>query len=105
MERLVGPGSVVLTIAPHSKRHGYTLQHVRYAASRLTVVYTRAGHGRQRVFGVLRTSPRYHTPGVRCFYQVTHFACEGGRGYEQPVTSFTVRHGRVVSAFMAAVAD
>ena len=57
------------------------------------------------MFGVLRTSPRYHTPGVRCFYQVTHFACEGGRGYEQPVTSFTVRHGRVVSAFMAAVAD
>ncbi len=70
---------------------------------------------------MLPTSPRYHTatglrvgatlakarqtPGVRCSYQVTYFACEGGRGYEQPVTSFTVRHGRVVRVFMAAVAD
>jgi hypothetical protein len=42
---------------------------------------------------------------VRCLYQVTHFACQGGQGFEKPVTSFTVRNGRVVRAFMAAVAD
>jgi len=32
-------------------------------------------------------------------------ACQGGRGFEQPVTSFTVRNGRVVQVFMAAAAD
>jgi hypothetical protein len=121
VERLVGRGRVVLTIARHSNRAGHTLQHVWYAASRLTVVYTRSGHRPQRVIGVLTTSPRYHTPsglrvgaslaqarrtpGVRCFYQVTFFACEGGKGFEKPVTSFTVLDGHVVRAFMVAVAD
>jgi hypothetical protein len=121
LERLVGRGRVVLTIARHSNRAGHTLQHVWYAASRLTVVYTRSGHRPQRVIGVLTTSPRYNTPsglrvgaslaqarrtpGVRCFYQVTFFACEGGKGFEKPVTSVTVRDGNVVRAFMVAVAD
>jgi len=45
------------------------------------------------------------TPGIRCSSQVTYFACQGGLGYEKPVTSFTVRDGKVVRVFMAAVAD
>jgi hypothetical protein len=36
---------------------------------------------------------------------VQYVACQGGLGYERPVTSFTVRGGRVVRVFMVAVAD
>jgi hypothetical protein len=32
-------------------------------------------------------------------------ACQGGLGYEKPVTSFAVRNGRVVQVFMVAAAD
>ena len=73
------------------------------------------------MFGVFTTSPRYHTadgfgvgstlaqarqePGIRCYAQRSYFACQGGLGYEKPITSFTVRNGEVVRVFMAAVAD
>jgi len=41
----------------------------------------------------------------RCTDQVGYVACQGGLGYEKPVTSFTVHNGKVVGVFMAAVAD
>ena len=41
----------------------------------------------------------------RCTDQVGYLACQGGLGYEKPVTSFTVRNGKVVGVFMAAVDD
>ena len=51
-----------------------------------------------------RLPPRARRPASGAS-QVTYFACQGGLGYEKPVTSFTVRDGKVVRVFMAAVAD
>ncbi len=94
---------------------------MRYPASSLVVVYFVPAGRPGRVAGVLTDSPRYRTadglhvgstlaqarrePGIQCTYQPGYYACQGGLGYERPVTSFTVRGGRVASVFMAAVAD
>jgi hypothetical protein len=73
------------------------------------------------VFSVFTTSPRYYTadglrvgatlaqarhePGIQCSPQRGYSACQGGLGYEKPITSFTVKDGRVVRVSTAAVAD
>jgi len=122
VERLLGSGQTDSVTRHHyPRRRDVTLYRVRYGASGLTIVYGQAGAGRERVAGVFSTSPRYHTttglrvgatlgiarhrPGIRCTAQEGYVACQGGRGFEQPVTSFTVRNGRVVQVFMAAAAD
>jgi hypothetical protein len=80
-----------------------------------------AGARPSSVAAVITTSTRFHTAdglgvgstlsqaraerGIRCFDQTTYLACEGGLGYEKPVTSFTVKNGRVVRVFVVAVAD
>jgi hypothetical protein len=121
-EQLVGPGKTISTSTRHQKVGGdYTLTRVFYPASQLAIVYVTSKNRSAEVFGVLTTNPRYHTadglhvgstlaqarhePGVQCSAQPGYYACQGGLGYEKPVTSFTVRSGRVVRVFMAAVAD
>jgi len=121
VERLLGSGQTDSVTRHHYPRRDVSLYRVRYPASGLTIVYGQAGAGRERVAGVISTSPRYHTttglrvgatlgiarhtPGIHCTAQRGYVACQGGRGFEQPVTSFTVRNGRVVQVFMAAAAD
>jgi hypothetical protein len=121
-ERLLGPGELVSTTTHHQEVGGtYTLTRVRYTASQIVIVYITAAARPSIVFGIFTSSPRYHTAdglhvdstlsqarhesGIHCFNQVSYFACQGGLGYEKPVTSFTVEHGRVVRVFVAAVAD
>lgn len=120
-ERVLGRGTTISTTIRHPKSGGYTLARVAYPGSGLVVVYSEPAHRRPIVFGIFTSSRRYHTasglrvgstlgharrtPGVRCVHQVGEIDCQGGLGYERPVTGFTVRHGRVVDVFMAAVAD
>jgi len=120
-ERVLGHGTTISTTTRHPKSGAYTLARVSYPGSGLVVVYSQPAHRRPIVFGIFTSSRRYHTasglrvgstlgqarrtPGVRCFQQSGEVDCQGGLGYEQPVTGFTVRHGRVVDVFMAAVAD
>jgi hypothetical protein len=121
VEHVLGHGTLVSAVTRHPKTGAYSLLRVSYPAAGLLVVYVRDSHRPAVVFGVFTTSTRYHTasglrvgssladarhtPGIRCYYQVQFFACQGGLGYEKPVTSFTVRDGRVVRVFMVAVAD
>jgi hypothetical protein len=121
VEHMLGHGTLVSAVTRHPSTGAYSLLRVSYPAAGLLVVYVRDFHRTAVVFGVFTTSPRYHTatglrvgssladarrtPGIRCFDQVQYFACQGGLGYEKPVTSFTVRDGRVVRVFMVAVAD
>jgi hypothetical protein len=121
VEHMLGHGTLVSTVTRHPTTGAYSLLRVSYPAAGLLVVYVRDSHRPAVVFGVFTTSTRYHTasglrvgssladarhtPGIRCYYQVPYFACQGGLGYEKPVTSFTVRDGRVVGVFMVAVAD
>jgi hypothetical protein len=121
VEHLLGLGKVVSTSSHHQKVGGdYTLTRVLYPSSRLVVLYVTSGKRSPQVFGVFTTSPRYHTatglrvgstleqashtPGIHCYAQNGYFACQGGLGYEKPITSFTVKDGRVVRVFVAAVA-
>jgi hypothetical protein len=94
---------------------------VSYAASHLVLTYVDTPSRPAWVFLISTTSPRYRTAddlgvgstlaaarsssGITCTAQPGYQACQGGRGYEQPVTSFTVKQGRVVRVFVAAVAD
>jgi hypothetical protein len=112
VERVLGRGNVVSTVTRRPRTGTYTLLHVTYPASRLLILYERDQQRPVGVFGVVTTSSVYHTasglrvrssladarrtPGIRCYDQVTSFACQGGLGYEQPITSFTVSNGRVV---------
>jgi len=124
VERRLGAGMVISTRSRHQpKRHGGngTLTTVRYPASQLVVLYVARANRPAEVFSVTTSSPRYHTavglrvgstlaqaqhePGIRCTAQPGYVACQGGLGYEKPVTSFTVKDGRVVRVSMAAVAD
>lgn len=122
VERRLGAGTTISTSTHKQKIGGtYTLIRVRYPASQLVVLYVTSPGRPAWVFGVFTTSPRYrtadglrvgstlaqarHEPGIRCYDQQSYFACQGGLGYEKPITSFTVRHGEVVRVFMAAVAD
>ena len=120
-ERILGRGKVISTTTRHPKSGAYTLTRVAYPASGLVVMYVQPSQRPPIVFAISTTSRRYHTesglrvgstlaearktPGIRCSSQVSYFACQGGLGYEKPVTSFTVRNGKVVRVFMAAVAD
>jgi hypothetical protein len=120
VERVLGPGAVLSRVV----RPGpppYTLIRVRYPASGLGIWYDQARGEPAQVAAIFTTSPRYHTadglrvgstlaearrePGIQCDYQPGYLACQGGLGYQRPVTSFTVRDGRVVRVFMVAVAD
>jgi len=121
VEHMLGPGVLISALTRHPRTGTYSLRRVSYPAAGLLVVYFRTPHRPAAVFGVFTTSPRYHTagglrvgssladarhtPGIRCYDQVQYVACQGGLGYERPVTSFTVRGGRVVRVFMVAVAD
>jgi hypothetical protein len=122
VEARLGHGTTTKTVHRHPKTGpGYTLTTVSYRPSRLTVMYT-APEGRPAiVFGIFTASPRYttahglgvgsafdaarHEPGIRCSPQPGYQACQGGLGFEKPVTSFTVKDGRVVRVFVVAVAD
>jgi hypothetical protein len=122
VEARLGQGTTTKTVHRHPKTGpAYTITTVAYRASRLTVMYT-ASEGRPAiVFGIFTASPHYttadglgvgsafdaarHEPGIRCSPQPGYQACEGGLGFEKPVTSFTVEDGRVVRVFVAAVAD
>jgi hypothetical protein len=122
VEHLLGPGVVISTTTRHRKVGGtYTVTRVRYPASQLVVAYVNAGTRPSSVFSIFTASTRYHTAGglrvgstlsqaraekgVRCSAQNFDFACQGGLGYERPVTGFTVEPGRVVRVFVVAVAD
>ena len=121
VEGVLGPGDVVSRTTRHQKTGTYTLTRVRYVASSLTILYVQSGKQPARVFGMSTASPRYHTAdglrigsslsaarrehGIRCSEQLSYVACQGGLGYEKPVTSFTVKDGRVVGVFVVAVAD
>jgi hypothetical protein len=122
VEKRLGAGTTVSTSTNKQKIGGtYTLTRVRYPASQLVVVYVASPGRPPWVLGVFTTSPRYHTadglrvgstlaqarhePGIRCYDQVSYFACQGGLGYEKPILSFTVKNGRVVRVFTAAFAD
>ncbi|HEY3766323.1 MAG TPA: hypothetical protein VGL44_14285 [Gaiellales bacterium] len=121
VERVLGPGRTISTVTHRPRTGTITLRRVRYAASGLLVVYVQSPGRPQWVFGVFTSDSRYRTasglgvgsplvkargtPGVRCYDQKAYVACQGGLGYEKPIVSFTVRSGRVVRVFMAAVAD
>lgn len=122
VEQLLGRGRVTSNTTHGQKVGGtYTLTRVRYAASQLVIVYVTAAGRPPVVFGIFTRSPRYrtadglhvgstlsqapHEPGIRCYPQPGYYDCQGGLGYEKPVTSFTVKQGRVVRVFVAAVAD
>jgi hypothetical protein len=122
VEKRLGAGTTISTSTHKQKIGGtYTLIRVRYPASQLVVLYVASASRPAEVFGVFTTSPRYHTAdglrvgstlaeaqhelGIRCSAQQSYFACQGGLGYEKPIVSFTVRDGRVVRVFTAAVAD
>jgi hypothetical protein len=122
VEKRLGAGTTI-SASTHKQKIGgtYTLTRVRYPASQLVVLYVASPGRPPWVFGVFTTSPRYHTadglrvgstlaqaqhePGIRCYDQQSYFACQGGLGYQKPITSFTVRSGKVVRVFMAAFAD
>lgn len=120
VERLLGRGQVLSRV----RRPGsppYTLIRVRYPASALGVWYDQVKGGPPRVAAVFTRSPRYRTadglrvgsalararrePGLTCAQQTGYVDCEGGLGYQKPVTSFMVRGGRIVRIAMFAVAD
>jgi hypothetical protein len=123
-EGVLGCGHLV-SVVRHSdakRLRTVTIERVHYLDAGLTVVYGRAGRsGTTRVMAVFTHSTRYHTasglrvgstlsqanrtPGITCTAQLGYEACQGGDGYEKPVTSFTVRNGHVVDVFMAAAAD
>jgi hypothetical protein len=121
VERTLGSGATISTVTRHPKTGSYTLQRVAYPASRLVVLYFASPNHLARVFGVFTRSPRYHTadglrvgstlgqarsePGIRCSQQDTWIACQGGLGYQHPLTSFIVKGGHVVRVFVAAAAD
>jgi hypothetical protein len=120
-ERLLGRGEVVSRVTRHPKEGAYTLIRVRYQASQLLVVYVARPGRSARVAEIFTASPRYRTSdglrvgstlararrerGITCYQQTGYLACQGGLGYEHPVTSFTVRGGRVIRVLMAARAD
>ncbi|HYX87063.1 MAG TPA: hypothetical protein VE777_19005 [Gaiellales bacterium] len=122
VEGLLGPGEVVSTSTRHPKAGGTSNPHAGalsgiWAHRRLRAEWAEASVG----VGIFTVRRRYHTvdslrvgstlaaarheDGIRCTAQPSYAACQGGLGYEKPVTSFTVKDGRVVRVFVAAVAD
>jgi len=121
-ETRLGQGRTVSTQTRRLKGGGdATLTRIVYPSSKLAIVYVTSPSRPTRVFQIETTSPRYHTadglgvgstltqaqhePGIGCSAQPGYSACQGGLGYEKPLTSFTVKGDRVVRVFVAAVAD
>jgi hypothetical protein len=121
VEKRLGAGKTISTVSRHQKVGGGTITRVNYPASQLVITYLESSTRPAWVFGVSTASPRYqttdglgvgstltqarHEPGIRCSVAPGFLACQGGLGYQKPISSFTVRNGRVVSVFTAAVAD
>jgi hypothetical protein len=122
VDHKLGSGTTISTKHHHQPVGGdYTLTTVAYPGSQLVITYAGSADRRARVALISTTSSRYRTPdglgvgsslakarrehGIRCSPQPGYYACQGGLGYEKPVTSFTVKNGRVVRVFVAAVAD
>jgi hypothetical protein len=122
VEKLLGGGATVPRRRRTSSGREYVLERVAYASSALTILYVQPRGKPEVVFGVFTPNPRYHTrdglrvgstlsaarhaDGIRCSPQLgTRFACEGGLGFEKPVSAFYVIDGRVVRFGLVAVAD
>ena len=122
VEKRLGAGKTISTSTRQRKVGGdYTITRGLYPASQLVVWYAGSSMRPPLVVVILTSSPRYHTadglrvgstlaqarhePSIRCSAQLSDFRCEGGLGYEKPVTGFEVKDGRVVRVFVAAVAD
>lgn len=123
-ERLLGRGLRV-SLKPLHGNAGYTIEQVRYAASALDVWYVTETSGQRRsiVALVSTTDRRYHTKdglgvgstlaeaqrerALRCsnMSAPTYADCQGGLGYEKPVTNFQVRGGAVARIVATSVAD
>jgi hypothetical protein len=120
-ERVLGAGTQLSESTGRNSTGAYKLERVSYRTSGLVLVYTQAADGPAQVFAVYTASRRYRTPGglgvgstlkvaehtrgIQCSAQLAQFVCEGGLGYEKPVTVFDVRHDRVYRVFLAAAAD
>src|SRR5438128_1357625 len=113
VEKRLGAGKTISTSTRKQKLRGtITFTRVVYPASQLVVWYEGSSTQPPLVVAILTTSPRYHTadglhvgstlaharrePGIHCSAQLSDFTCEGGLGYEKPVTGFKVTDGRVV---------
>jgi hypothetical protein len=122
VDAMIGHGVAIAGPGTTQRQIPSPFLRVYYPVADLTVIYAqRAGHDSQ-VFEVITTNPRYttatglgvgsaldqarHTPGITCTPGPNGQSdCQGGPGYQKPVTSFTVKDGHVVRVFMAAVAD
>jgi hypothetical protein len=122
VETQLGEGSVMSHAMRSSSGRPFLLERIRYIRSALSILYVRPEGKPEVVFGVFTTSPRYHTKdglhvgsslddarqtdGIHCSAQIgSRFSCDGGLGFEKPVTAFDVSDGRVVRVMLAAVAD
>jgi hypothetical protein len=117
-------GSGVVQVGPGTTQQSmeHPFLRVYYNAADLTVIYALRPGRDPQVFEVITTNSRYktatglgvgstldqarHTPGITCTPGPNGESdCQGGLGYQKPVTSFTVKDGHVVHVFMAVVAD
>jgi hypothetical protein len=123
-EQLLGRG-VRVSRRPMQGNAGYIVEKVHYPTSGLDVWYLTETGGRHRsLVGVVITSDRrYRTPdglgvgstlveaqqekALTCsnVTEPTYADCQGGLGYEQPVTNFQVRSGAVARVIAVSVAD
>jgi hypothetical protein len=122
--RLLGRGARV-SRRPMQGNTGYTVEQVRYTASGLDVWYVNEPGGTHRsiVALVSTTARRYRTtdglgvgstlaeaqrePALHCsnVSAPTYADCQGGLGYEKPVTTFQIRGGKVSRIIAISVAD
>jgi hypothetical protein len=129
-ERLLGSG----TLVKHHREQGgsqsgpvtFEVEQVHYASSALDVIYVEplGKPAQARVFAILTHDRRYHTPdGLRAGSSLAaarrekaltcsnlmpsegYADCQGGLGYERPVTNFQVRGGVVAQVAAISVAD
>lgn len=122
VEAQLGEGTTVSHRMRSSSGRAFLQERIRYPRSGLTVLYVRPQGKPEAVFAVFTASPRYHTRDglhigssladaqhadeIRCSPQLgTRFACQGGLGFEKPVSGFDVRDGHVVRFALVAVAD
>jgi hypothetical protein len=123
-ERLLGRG-VRVSRKPMQGNAGYTIEQVHYAADALDVWYVTETSGKHRsIVALVSTGDRrYRTkdglgvgstlaeaqrePALSCsnVSAPTFADCQGGLGYEKPVTNFQVRGGAVARIIAISVAD